>query len=117
LAAGELRRKVMDARGQPDAIERFQRELLPLLRGHLPVQQRNLDVVEHRQIGDEMKALEDEAELLVAHLRELAIAVAVDVLSFERQPAVRRTIEQTDQVQQRALAAAGRPHDRYELAL
>src|SRR3954469_8135365 len=79
LAAGELRRKVMNARRKSDAIERRQREFLPLAGCDLAIQQRDLHVVEHRQIRDEVEALEHEAELLVAHLRQRAVAGAIDV--------------------------------------
>src|SRR3954469_12834276 len=63
LAAGELRRKVMDARRKADAVERRQRQFLPLARGDLPIQQREFPRGRPRQVGPGGEALEDEAEL------------------------------------------------------
>jgi hypothetical protein len=38
---------------------------------HAAVDQRQLDVLEHRQVADQVEALEDEADLAVAHARAL----------------------------------------------
>ena len=82
---------------------------------HPAVEQRNLHVVEHAQVGDQVEGLEDEADLLVADRGERAIAIAGDRRPVDLHRAPGRRVEQPDQVEQRALAAAGRPHDRDEL--
>ena len=64
-----------------------------------------------------MEALEYEAELLVPQAGQGLIARAIDLLPIELEPSAARLVEQADQVQQRALAAAGRPHDGDELSL
>src|SRR5688572_3018906 len=63
-----------------------------------------------------MEALKDEAELLVPQLRQFAVAGAVDGASVERERAARRTVEQANEIQQRALSAARGPHHRNEFA-
>ena len=109
--------KWCDARGEPHAVERRQRRLPPLLVRHLAVEQRDLHVVHHREVGHQVELLEDEPDPLVAHARELAVAIAVDRLAVERDRARARLVEQPHQVEQRALAAARGAHDRDELAL
>ncbi len=74
LAARELRREVVHPRAEADAIERRLGQLPPLGVRHAPVEQRNLHVVEHAQVADQVEDLEDEADLLVADRRQRAIA-------------------------------------------
>ena len=62
-----------------------------------------------------MKGLEDEAKLLVPHRGKRAVPIGGDWRSVDLDRALRRRVEQADQVEQRALAAARRPHDRDEL--
>ena len=59
--------------------------------GKPPVAQRHVDVVEDVEVGDQVEALEDEADLLVADARHLAVRQAADVLAVERVRAARRT--------------------------
>ena len=61
---------------RPDAVERRLGQLAPLGVRHPPVEQRDLHVVEHAQIADQVERLEDEADLLVAHRRQRAVAIA-----------------------------------------
>ena len=107
--------KVMHARAEADAVERRLGQLAPLGVRHPAVEQRDLHVVEHAQIGDQVERLEDEPDLLVADRGQRAIAVAGDRRAVELHRALGRRVEQADQVEQRALAAARRPHDRDEL--
>ena len=69
------------------------------------------------EVGDQVERLEDEPELTVADARERAIRRGRDRLAVELDPPSRRHVEQANQIQQRALAAARRPHDRDEFAL
>ena len=73
LAARELRGKVVDACAQPDAVERFLGPLPPLRVRHPAIEQRNLHVVEHAEVADQVEHLEDEADLLVAHRGQGAV--------------------------------------------
>ena len=56
-----------DAR--PDALERVLDALLALGAREAAIAQRHVDVVEQVEVGDQVEALEDEADLLVAQLR------------------------------------------------
>jgi hypothetical protein len=62
--------------GEPDPLERRQRAPPPLARRDLGVDQRQLDVLERAVPGQQVKLLEDEAQLLVPQPRELGLAPA-----------------------------------------
>ncbi len=66
LTAGELRRVVAHAVRHADALERLLHALLALAAGHAAIGERQLDVLEHRQVADQVECLEDEADLAVA---------------------------------------------------
>ena len=120
LAAGELVRHVVIALAEPDRVERRQRALVPL--GGLEavlraVEQRQLDVVERGRARQQVEALEHEADLLVAHARQLVLRRLGHVLAVEHVLTGRRPIEAAGDVHERRLAGAGRPGDGDELAL
>ena len=66
LAARELRRDVLHARGQADDLQRVGDALVALRGLHAAVAQRHVDVVVDVEVGHQVEALEDEADLLVA---------------------------------------------------
>ena len=66
--------------GEPDALEAAAGALAPLARGHLAVEQRRLDVLEHGELRDQVEGLEDEADAAVAQARELLVVEAGDRL-------------------------------------
>jgi hypothetical protein len=115
LAAGELRRVVLHAVRHADALERLLHPLLALRRGHAAVGERQLDVLVHRQVADEVEGLEDEADLAVADARPVGHAQVGDRLRVERVAPLGRRVEETEQREQRRLAAARGPGDRHEL--
>ena len=84
LAARELRRKVVHARRQADLVERGQRQLAAFARRHAPIQQRQLHVVDDRQIGDQVKGLEDESDLAIPDLASAASRYDRDRLAVQR---------------------------------
>ena len=51
---------------------------------HAPIEQRQLHVVDDREIGDQVERLEDESELAVPHAGERAVGVRGDRLAVER---------------------------------
>ena len=57
-----------------DLLERLVDPLLALGGRHAAVGQRQLDVLEDREVADEVEALEDEADLAVADARPLGEA-------------------------------------------
>src|SRR5882724_1603590 len=119
LAARELGGEVMGARGKPHPVEGGERPLPALLRRKTAVQQRDLDVVDDGEIADQVELLENETHPFIADAGELPVAVpvaAADPLAVELDLALARLVEQTDQVEERALAASRGTHDRDQLA-
>jgi hypothetical protein len=92
------------------------REPAPLAAGQAAVEQREFDIVDHAQVGDQVEALEHEAERAVAQLRHFLVAVRGDGRAADLHAALARPVEQADEIQQRALAAAAGAHHRDEFA-
>ncbi len=111
LAARELRRKVIAPRQQAHAIQR-------LIHGH----GRRGDVghqrhvLGHREAGDEVVELEDEADVLAAIARERGFVGAAQAQRLEPQVARAGHVQPAQQVQQRGLAAARGAEHHQELA-
>ena len=108
LAAGELRGQVMRAIGQADPIERRARFDLV---GHAVEVLRQHDVLERRQVGDEMELLEDEADGFGAKAGQLGARQRGRVDRTDAHGAVGRLIEATEDIQQGGLAGSRRSHD------
>ena len=121
LAARQLVGIVIHALAEPDDLQDFLGPLVALGGLHLVlaavVEQRQLDVVERRRPRQQVEALEDEADLAVAHDRELIAGHPRDILAVEDVLAARRAIKAAEDVHERRLAGAGRARDRHELAL
>ena len=78
--------------------------------------QRQHDVLLRRQRRQQVERLEDEADVLAAQARELAVVHARDVLAGDVDRARAGRVEAGEQVHQRRLARARRAHDGGELA-
>src|SRR5690606_10407462 len=118
LAAGKLRRVVPQAMRHAHALERLEHALLAFLLAQAgAIRQRQFDVLEDREVADQVERLEDEADLAVADLRPLRVIELLDRRAVQPIPATARRIEQPQDRQQRRLAAAGRPFDRDVVAL
>src|SRR5450759_3828468 len=65
------------------------------------------DVLGRGQVGDQVEELEDEADLLPAEDRPAALIHGRDVVALDQHPPGIRRFEAGEQVQERALAAAG----------
>ena len=78
--------------------------------------QRQRDVLGRGQRGEEVEELEDDADVVAAERRALLVGerVHVDALDLDRSLVGR--LEAAEHVQERALAAAARPHDGDEVA-
>ncbi len=112
LAAGELRREVVEPVAEPHQLER----LLGLHRvGRDLADQR--DVLPGGQAGDEVVELEDEADELAPVARELVVVGVAQVQLLVAQRPVRGTVEPADDVEQRRLAASGRAEQDDELGV
>ena len=78
---------------------------------HAVQRQRVLDVLVHRHVANQVEALEDQADVDVAHARLLAGRELVDAAAVEPVAPARRRVEQPENRQHRRLAAARRPGD------
>src|SRR5258708_35070181 len=76
----------------------------------LVVEQRQFDILGDVQLVDQIEALEDEADGVLAQLGELCLRTACDVLIAEPIFAAGRTIEHADDVENSGVAAARWPH-------
>src|SRR5690606_37523538 len=108
LPAGELIRQVVRALREADALEVAHRFLAPLGERHARVDQRLHHVAERGHPRQQIEALEDETDLLVAHVRELTLVQACDVAAVQQVAAGRRRIEAADDVHHGRLAGARR---------
>jgi hypothetical protein len=73
------------------------------------------DVLQRREVLDEMEELEDQAHVAAAQPGQPGAAQLLGADTGERDRALVRPVQARDQVQQGGLAAAGRPHQRDEL--
>ena len=116
LAARELVGVLLRARVEPHELEHLAHSSGPAGARHLLIAQRQLDVLVDVEVGDQVKALEDEAHVPAAELGELVHGAARQILVAEYVAAARRSIDEPDDVEHRRLAAAGGSHHRDELA-
>ena len=84
LTAGELRGQVLRAVRHADALERGVGALTALGRLHAAVDQRQLDVLEDREVANQVEALEDEPDFAVAHARALGERQVGDLIAVEQ---------------------------------
>src|SRR5260370_34180751 len=99
------------------ALQGFLHALLALRRGHAgTIGEWQLDVLFYGEIANQVKTLEDEADFLIANPRAVAEAQIFDRLVVEQILAPRGRIEQTQDGQQRGLAAARTPGHGHLLA-
>ncbi len=108
--------KILGARFETDELEHLAHPHAPLRSRNALVMQRQLDVLVHVEIRDQMEALKDEADVTPAQVCELIDRAIGDVLAAEHVTTARRRIDEADDVEHRRLAAARRPHDCDELA-
>ena len=74
------------------------------------------DVLAGRQHRDEIEGLKHESDLTQPKVGPLAVRQLDHIVTEYSQVSRRRRIQGTDQIQQRRLAAPGRPHQREKLA-
>ncbi len=84
---------------------------------HPAIGQRQLDVFENGEVADQVKALEDEADLAIADAGAIRKRKIRDLGSLERIAAARWCVEQAKDGEQGRFAAARRTRDRHILAL
>ena len=117
LAAGQLAGLLVHVIAQAHLLQRGHRAVVAFGARHARQRQRQLHVGQHRLVGDEVVALEHEADAVVA--------VGVPVLVFilfggdaidDEVPRV-VVVEAAHDVEQRGLARAGGPQDGHELVV
>ncbi len=79
-------------------------------------QQRQFDVLEGGQDRDQVIGLEDEADVVGPPAGDLRLAQVAEILAVDDDLAPGGPVEPGDQVQERRLARARRPHQREVLA-
>src|SRR5918993_4346816 len=116
LTARQLPRVVLEPIGEAHDLERGQRPLPALLLRELRQQQRQLDVLECREHGNEVVELEDEPDAAAAPLRELPFRERPEVGARHDHLAARRPVDPRNQIEERRLAGTGGPHEGDELS-
>jgi hypothetical protein len=116
LPAGELARQVIDRMRHLHPRERRHHALAALCRRQPAVQQRQLGILEHRQIPDQIEALKDKADLPIPDPRPLPSAEPPNRASLQPVLASGRQLQQPQDREQRRLPGSGRPLDRDVLA-
>ena len=81
------------------------------------VEHGQLDVFQRGGAGEEVEALEDEPELLVAQVGKLVAVETGDVHAVEQVAARGGPVEAAERVHERGLAGAAGAHDGHKLAL
>ncbi|MCY1444794.1 hypothetical protein D9M71_612800 [compost metagenome] len=117
LAAGQFGGVMLHARAQAHLAQRTFDALLALAGRHAAVAQRHVDVVEQVQVGDQVEALEDETDLLVAQAAAGVVAQLAHVLPIEHVGAAGEGFQQAGDIEEGGLARAGRAADRDVVAL
>ena len=117
LSPGQLGGAVGHSIGQADALQGFGGALRADASAHAAVKQGELDVVQGGGAGQQVEGLEDEADLTVADVRQLAGVHVGDVGAGEAVGARCRRVEAADDVHQGGLAGSGRSHDGQILVL
>jgi hypothetical protein len=116
LAAGQLGRAMVEAVGQSDAPEQGGGALVDGSPVIVADQGGDEDIFQHRALGEQVVVLEDKADLAIAKVRQVAFWEGERIDIAEGHPAAGWLIEGAKDVQQGALAAAGRAHDGKGLA-
>src|SRR5215471_9549845 len=99
---------MIGAVGEPYAVERFQRFFLV---GHAVEILCQHHVFERREVGDQMKLLEDKPAFFGSKTIELRRRHIRCIATMDPDFAAARLIQATDEVHQSGLAGAGRAHD------
>jgi len=107
LPAGHLTALVVHPIGEADGLQCRQRAAPACRRGNPRViQQWQFDVLEGRRPGQQVEALEDEANFVIPHERELIPGESGNIAAVEAVFAARRTIQASQDVHQRRLSGA-----------
>ena len=117
LAARELGRAELHPLLEPDELQQFGGPVADVVLLLFPVERGHEDVFEHGGVRQEVEALKDEADVLVAQLRELVVVELHHVPAGEDETARGGDVQAAHEVHQRRFPGPGGPHDGREFAL
>src|SRR5207244_11142460 len=112
LAARKLARQMFRAVRHADAFERRRHALTAFLGSHPAIGERELHVLEHGQVSDEIEALEYKANLTLADAGPLGGAQFGAVTPVQLVRPMSGRVEQAENREKRGLTATGRPGNR-----
>ena len=115
LPAGHLRRHLVQLVPQPHLFQRLHRPAAALLLGHARQGERQLHVGQHALVGNQVVALEHEADGVVAVGVPVPVLVVLGGAAVDDEVAAGVAVQPADDVQRGGLAAAGGAQDRHEL--
>src|SRR5262245_13728052 len=75
-----------------------------------------LDVLHRAGASEKVEGLEHESDAPIAHRGERVVGERRHLISFETIRATRCAVEAAEDVHERGLAGAGRPHDSHDIA-
>ena len=101
LTTGELARQMFGAMRHADAFERAVRKGLAFARGHPAIGQRQLDILENRQVADEIETLKNETDFAISDAGAFRKREVGDFAALECVAAIGRRIEQSENREQR----------------
>ena len=117
LAAGKLVWQVLELVAQTHLFQHIPGQLVALGAGDVGVDQRHLHVFQKVQPGQKVILLEDEAQHLVAHIRQLIPVHLAHIPAIEPVDAVGGDVQTADDVHAGGLARTGLAHDGHKLPL
>ena len=117
LAAGHLVRLFVELVAKANALERLFRALAALALAHAGERERQLHVAQYRLVRNEVIALEDEADGVVAVAVPVGVGEVLCRSAADDEIAARIVVQTADDVEQRRLAAARMSEDGDKLAL
>ncbi len=117
LSAGELAGPVFGAVGQVHCFQRAQGALAALLGGDAAVDHRQLHILHHVELGQQVEELEHEPDLAVANGGKLPRRGVLDHHAVQLDGPLGGRVQAAEDVHQRGFAAAGRADDGDEFTL
>ena len=117
LAAGHLVGLFIHLIAETHALKRPDRALAALALAHTRERERQLHVAQYRLVRNEVIALEDKADGVVAVAVPVGVGKVLRRLAVDDEIAARIVVETADDVEQRRLAAARMAEDGDKLAL
>ena len=116
LAARELRRVQILLADDLEPVEDVAHHAVALLPLHVAVGERHVEVLVDREVVEQVIALEHEADVRLLQLGAFLLPERVNRLAVQVVLAGPGRVVHAEDVEQRGLAGARRPHDRHELA-